>query len=573
MVPLNKRWKTAPRLPAEVDKSLHGYPAILRQILFNRGYATPELASQFLEAKQPPGTDPYNMLGMSEAVNRIERAILHSEKIIIYGDYDVDGVTATALMVEALRSLGSRVDGYIPNRFDEGYGLNIEALENLKDQGADLIVTVDCGVRSLEESDYARQLDLDLIISDHHHPGKELPTARAIINPLQPGDEYPEKDLAGVGLAYKLTSALIDRLKSQGKTSANSLSPELLLDLVALGTVADLAPLIGENRTLVRAGIKNLRETRHLGVRSLIRVSGLQQEKIKASHIGFVLGPRLNAAGRLDTALDALTLITTSDLAEAGLLAQRLELQNRERQKITRQTQEQAEQLALAEDPNPWLLFAAHPEFNPGVVGLAASRLTESYYRPAIVAQVGKEYTRASCRSIPEFHITEALDQCADLLLHHGGHAAAAGFTVSNRHLSEVVRQLRSIARQKLSEIDLRPTLFADAEIQLSDLNPEIIDYLDWLQPTGYGNRQALFISRDLRVSSSRAVGKDQSHLKMSVTDGWITWDAIAFRQGHWQENLPPMVDLIYNFEANEYMGRTTLQLNVRDLKPTNQIK
>ncbi len=571
MPQLNKRWKTAPRLPPEVDNLLHGYPPILRQILFNRGYPTPEAASQFLEAKQPPGTNPYNMLGMSEAVERLERAILHGEKVIIYGDYDVDGVTATALLVEALKLLGARVEGYIPNRFDEGYGLNIEALEKLKEEGTDLIVTVDCGSRSLDEADHARLIGLDLIISDHHHPGKELPTARAIINPHQPGDEYPEKELAGVGLAYKLTSALIDHLYAQGNTRANTLSTEPFLDLVALGTVADLAPLIGENRALVRTGIKILQETRRQGIRSLIRVAGLQEKQIKASHIGFVLGPRLNAAGRLDTALDALALVTTTDLAEAGLLAQRLEGQNRERQQITHQTQEQAEQLALAENPNPWLLFAAHPEFNPGVVGLAASRLTDLYYRPAIVAQIGKEYTRASCRSIPEFHITEALDQCAGLLLHHGGHAAAAGFTVTNHHLAELVKQLQAIASEQLSKIDLRPTLIADTEIQLSDLKPELIDYLDWLQPTGYGNRQALFVSRDLQVKSSRTVGRDQAHLKMSVTDGWTTWNAIAFRQGHWQEHLPHRVDLMYNFELNEFNGRTSLQLNVRDLKPTSQ--
>lgn len=567
----NNRWKIAPRIPPEVDNLLHGYPPIIRQILFNRGYATPELANQFLEAKQPPGTDPYNLFGISEAVERLERALSHGEKIVIYGDYDVDGVTATALLVEALEILGARVEGYIPNRFDEGYGLNIEALEKLKDEGADLIVTVDCGVRSIEEADYAHRIGLDLIISDHHHPGKELPTAWAVINPKQIGDEYPEKELAGVGLAYKLTNALVDQLKTHGNSQAKTMNLESFLDLVALGTVADLAPLIGENRTLVRKGIKILQNTQRPGIRSLIRVAGLQEKQIKASHIGFVLGPRLNAAGRLDTALDAFDLVTTMDILEAGLLAQRLERQNRERQEITHQIQEHAEYLAMAEDPNPWLLFAADPEFNSGVVGLVASRLTDLYYRPAIVAQIGQETTRASCRSIPEFHITEALDQCSDLLLHHGGHAAAAGFTVPNHQLDNLVKQLKSIASEQLSGSDLRPTLIADLEIQLSDLKPEFIDFLDWLQPTGYGNRQALFVSRDILVNNSRTVGRDQSHLKMSVTDGWITWDAIAFRQGHWHDHLPSRVDLMYNFELNEYNGRVTLQLNVRDLKPAGQ--
>lgn len=558
---MDKHWLIPPRIPLEVEQALHGFPPVLRQILYNRGYATPEEARRFLEARIPPGTDSFNLSGMSQAVERIQFAIHNAEPIAIYGDYDADGVTATALLVQLLRRLGSDVRGYIPNRFDEGYGLNIEALSSLRDQGIRLIITVDCGIRSVTEAEHARQLGVDLIISDHHHPGTEIPHAFAVINPKLPGDAYPEKDLAGVGLAYKLACALMGN--NEAGSSADS------LDLVALGTVADMAPLVGENRALVRAGLEALRQPRRQGILSLMGAAGLMPDKINASHIGFVLGPRLNAAGRLDTALAALNLLLTSDLEEAGTLSQQLDIYNRERQEITRHIQASAEQMVLADDPQALLLFAAHPDFNAGVVGLAASRLCEQYYRPSIIAARGDEFTRASCRSIPEFHITRALDQCANLLEHHGGHAAAAGFTVRNENLDELIERLRIIADQELGELDLRPVLQSDIELPLSELTPDLLTYMEWLQPTGYGNRAVHFVSRNLKVTRSQVVGRDSSHLKMVVTDGRITYDAIAFRQGHWSEHLPSHVDLLYEFEMNEFNGRVSMQLNVRDIKPS----
>ncbi len=430
------------------------------------------------------------------------------ERIAIYGDYDVDGVTSTALLYLYLSNLGANVFGYIPNRFDEGYGLNNEALSTLKDEGTDLVITVDCGIRSLEEVEHAKNLGMDIIITDHHHPGDKIPNALAVIDPKQPEDSYPEKELAGVGIAYKLASALDQQLE-------NTKSPaENYLDLVALGTVADLAPLVGENRFLVRRGLQQMRQPQRQGLLSLMGVAGLTPKRMSASDIGFGLGPRLNAAGRLDEAEAALNLLITHDIFEAGQLAQQLEIQNRERQKITRAIQGQAEDLALSADPDSMLLFAVHPDFNAGVVGLAASRLTEKYYRPSVVGHIGDEYTRASCRSIAEFHITDALDQCADLLERHGGHAAAAGFTVHNENLFELSERLKFLAKKKLSEIDLRPTISADLEIPLSDLSPTLLEHLEWMQPTGYGNHQASFISRNLKPTRYRTVGKDGSHLE-----------------------------------------------------------
>ena len=563
MTPTKKRWQIAPRISPETEKELHGYPPILRQILYNRGYATHEAARLYLEGRQPPGTEPENLLGLPEAVDRLRRAIRQHEKIAIYGDYDADGVTATALLVLYLRSLGVDAEGYIPNRFDEGYGLNIGAIKKLKDQGVNLVITVDCGIRSLEEADYARSLGLDLIISDHHHPGAEIPNALAIIDPKQPGDTYPEKDLAGVGLAYKLAAGL------SAHPEGLNIPVDDLLDLVALGTVADLVPLVGENRFLVREGLQSIRNSQRQGLRALIGVAGLNPNKISATDIGFALGPRINAAGRIGSARTALDLLTSQNLHQAGQLAQQLEIQNRERQKITRAIQAQAEELAISGDPDSLLLFAAHSEFNPGVVGLAASRLADQYYRPAIVGHIGEEFTRASCRSISEFHITAALDQCADLLKYHGGHAAAAGFTIRNENVPELIERLKAIASEQLSGQDLRPTVNADVEIPLPELKSDVLEYLQWMQPTGYGNPQAIFASRGLNITSSKTVGKGSDHLKFTVSDGWYTFDAIAFRQGHWHQQMPKRVDLMYAFEVNEFRGRKTLQLNVRDIKPS----
>ena len=563
MLPPSKRWQIADRMPEAADRELSEYSPVLRQILYNRGYATAEAARQYVLALPPQGANPENLSGIAAAVDRIAHAIHHQEPIAVYGDYDADGVTATALLYQVLQRLHANVHEYIPDRFSEGYGLNIDALTSLYQSGIRLVITVDCGVRSVAEVEHARSLGLDMILTDHHHPGDEIPAAVAVINPKLPGDAYPDKNLAGVGLAYKLAQALCSHFVPDEKWV------EEYLDLVALGTVTDLVPLTGENRSLVRAGLERIRQPQHQGVLSLIGVSGLNPRHVTAGDIAFMLGPRLNAAGRLDSALTAFNLLNTSDPNQAARYAQQLNNQNNERQRITREIQARATELAFADTPDPVLLFAADPDFNPGVVGLAASRLTELYYRPAIVAAYGEEYTRGSCRSIPEFHITQALDACTDILVHHGGHAAAAGFTVHNEHLPELVTRLQQIAANQLSQIDLRPALFADVEIDLSSLRPSLIDDLKVLQPTGMGNRSALFLTRNALVKTQRAIGKDSSHLKLVLGDAQnVIYDAIAFRMGHLAGGLPNRVDLIYAYETNIYNGQVNLQLNVRDIHP-----
>jgi single-stranded-DNA-specific exonuclease len=558
---ITKQWEVAPAPPPEAILELSGYPPILRQILFNRGYRTHEQARLFLEAQTPPGCQPINLRNLPKAIDRIKHAIKHHEKIVVYGDYDADGVTATALLGLALRLMGAEVKEYIPNRFDEGYGLNLDAMRMLFEEGTNLILTVDCGIRSWDEADYARSIGMDLIITDHHSPLGELPLAFAVINPKQPGDTYPEKNLAGVGLAYKLVEALSQTEQYPDLDSRD------YLDLVALGTVADMVPLTGENRSLVRSGLEFIRQPHRQGMMALIGVSGLTPSRITATDIGFALAPRLNASGRLESALASLHLLTSQDPMEVGQLAQWLEIQNRERQKIMRDIQTKAEKQIIIDDQIPLLLYAADPDYNAGVVGLAASRLTEQFYRPSIIASIGEKYTRGSCRSIPEFHITQALDQCKELLEHHGGHAAAAGFTLRNELLPDLVARMRNIAKEQLEELDLHPKIFAETEIPLSDLKPDLLKYLNWLQPTGMGNPMPVFMSRGLKVTRQKAIGADGSHLKLSVTDGKITYDAIAFRQGFWIAQLPQKIDLMYSFELNEFNGQVSLQLNVKDIR------
>jgi len=492
-------------------------------------------------------------------VDRIARAIRRGEPIVVYGDYDVDGVTANALLTQTLQALGARVTPYIPNRFDEGYGLNADALTRLHAEGARLVITVDCGIRPAEPVIHGQALGLDIVVTDHHHP-----PAVAVVNPRREDDAYPDKNLAGVGVAYKLAQALMQRLAPERAAEVRR-----HLDLVALGTVADVVPLRGENRHLVRAGLRLLRQPRRQGLFSLMGVAGVKPERLSAGHIGFILGPRLNAAGRLDSAMAALRLLLTEDVWEAGQLAQQLDVQNRRRQQLTEETVEAAARMAVPdpEEP-PWVLFAAHPDFNPGVVGLAAARLVERFHRPALVAQIDGEWVRGSCRSIPEVHITQALDRCGHLLERYGGHAAAAGFTVHRSRMDDFVACLTAVVAEQLRGRDLRPVLRADAEATLAELSPELLRELRWFEPTGMGNPRPRFVVRGVRMKGLRAMGAQGQHFRFTADDGTATRPAVAFRLSHRLEALPSVVDLLVTLEWNHYNAASTLQLQVRDLRP-----
>lgn len=559
---ITKRWNVYPRMPIEVSGCLEEYPPLIRQILFNRGIADMGSAKEYFHALPPDETSPFLLGGMDKAVQRILKALLDHEKIVVYGDYDVDGVTATVLLVEALTVLGAEVSPYIPDRFDEGYGINTDALDKLKLLECSLVISVDCGVRSIPEAEYCKKLGLDLIITDHHAPLQEIPNGFAVIDPKLPQDVYPFKDLAGVGVAYKLAQAVF--------TSTNRMHEmgDRWIDLVAIGTVADLAPLTSENRFLVRKGLELIQKEPRPGLAQLCKVSGIDQRKLSSTNIGFGIGPRLNAAGRMETALAAFNLLVEPDVDKAGRYARMLDEQNRARQVDTRAMVDQAMQMALEEGDKQDIIFAIHPDFSEGIVGLAASRLAEHFYRPAIVGRQGEETTRCSCRSIPEFNITQALDECKDLMEHHGGHAAAAGLTIRNEKVGVLKERMKAIARREFSGRELTPVLMADAEVNLSDLGPELYTILQKFQPIGYSNPEAQFITRGLRIVSIRDVGQEGKHLRMQLSDGWLSINAIAFNKGSMKSALmeSKKADFLYVFETNEFNGRVDFQLNVKDI-------
>jgi single-stranded-DNA-specific exonuclease len=542
---------------------------LIVQVLYNRGISTPEQAQAFLEPNRLVG-NPFQLHGMSQTVDRLRRAIRMGEPIVVYGDFDVDGVTATVLLVQTLEALGAKVKPYIPHRIDEGYGLNLEALTQLQSQGVRIVITVDCGVRSLEEISFGKRIGLDMIVTDHHAPGDELPDAFAVINPKQPLCKYPSKELSGAGIAYKLSQALL-RAQAQVPLQKERVAvvEEMLLDLVTLGTVADLVPLTGENRAFVKKGLEQLRQSERPGLQALMRQAGIRPESVDTGNIGYTLGPRLNAAGRLEHALMAYDLLMTQYPGEADDLAQKLEETNRERQRLTNEMTIKARESIVPTAETDHLLFVEAPEFPEGIVGLIASRLSEEFYRPAVAVHCGPEESRGSARSISEFNIVAALDQCRDLLVRHGGHSMAAGFTVRNENMPELRARLQEIAARELASSELAPTLDVDAVVSLSEMNWSLAKALAELAPFGYGNREPIFVSRGIIVRDSRIVGNE--HLRLLLSDGQAVWDGIAFRQGAWINALPRRIDVAYQLEERTFNGEARLQLNVKDLQPAEE--
>jgi single-stranded-DNA-specific exonuclease len=563
-----KRWEVQPEPDESVFRSLPEFPKPIVRALFHRGIADAEGARVFFESESASPADPFRLTDMERAVDRIVRAVGAGEPIVVFGDYDTDGVTATAMLVDFLSAAGGRVDAYIPSRFEEGYGLNRPALEALSAQGARLVITVDCGARSVAEAHFARDLGLDLIITDHHPPGADEPPAFAFIDPKRKDDPYPDRNLSGVGVAHRLVEAVSRRIRRP------DLRPEDYLDLVAVGTVADMVPLLGENRTLVQGGLKYLNDpARPLrpGMEQLLKVAGVVRGKLSAQGIGFILGPRLNASGRIDTADTALHLLRSKDGGIAREYAERLDAQNRARQSLTRTTVADARSLAAASggwDPGtpPAFILIADAGFNPGVIGLAASKLMEEFHRPVAVVAIEGDRARGSVRSVPGFHITEALESCSPLLERFGGHAAAAGFTVARDRLPELQDRLVRLAGGALSGGAAQPVLQIDSEVRLADLTWELHRWIARLEPCGQGNPAPVFFARGLRIRNKRCVGKDGAHLKLSLTDGRLTFDAIAFGFGRAEPSLGETVDAAFALEENDYYGRQ-MQLRVIDLR------
>jgi len=582
---LSRRWRIAPVIPPSVQQQLHELHPVVAQVLYNRGVSDATGARQFLQGA-PLDVNPFDLADMNKAVARIRQAIREQEPIAVYGDFDTDGVTATALMVQTLRALGAVVEPYIPHRIEEGYGLNTTALSMLAQDGFRLVITVDCGIRDVEAVADSVLLGLDMIVTDHHAVGPQLPGALAVINPKREGCRFPEKMLAGVGVAYFLADALLRAAKAAGEPV--TLDAGDLLDLVAIGTVADLAPLAPPpleqrtpagntdhlhlvNRTLVRRGLEVLNSARRPGLFALIEAAGLRPGQVTSTSIGFALGPRLNAAGRLESASQACELLLTNDLNEAVTLAAELNALNVRRQDETRLAQIKVRELALAElEGDLPLIFAADRSFPAGLVGLVAGRLAEEFYRPAVVIEVGEDECRGSCRSIPEFDIIRALDECADLLIRHGGHSQAAGFSVRRENLFDLKDRLFQLAEEQLRGQELRPALMIDAEVPLEQITLELARMLEYLEPFGHRNPQPLLMTSNMQILDSRRVGKDGAHLKLTLGEMGFRIDAIAFRLGERMDSLPRRVDVVYHLEVNEWNGRRKPQLNVRDIRPAN---
>ncbi|HUW10150.1 MAG TPA: DHH family phosphoesterase [Anaerolineae bacterium] len=725
-----KRWHVCPVISESFRSQFSEHSPLVLQILYNRGLSTPNEVSAFLGRSQE-FHNPFLLQGMNEAVTRIRWAIQRGETLAVYGDFDADGVTATVLLTQTLAALGARVVPYIPHRVDEGYGLHKNALTTLARMPVQLVITVDCGIRSVEEVAHARQLGLDMILTDHHSVGPDLPQAIAVVNPRRPDCPYPFKDLAGVGVAFKLAQALIraeksargqsgpeiaiceedlldlvaigtiadvvpligenrhlvkrgldqlnragiassdrgssgpareqshheyplrpglrslmheagvkpgsvdaatigfvlgPRLNAAGRLKSAMLSYELLqtadqdraeelaqaliraeksargqsgpeialseedlLDLVAIGTVADVVPLVGENRHLVKRGLDKLNrsgtaysdigssgparaQSHHKyplrpGLRSLMHEAGVKPGTADAAAIGFVLGPRLNAAGRLKSAMLSYELLQTDDEAQAEELARELGRLNRRRQELTRETMQTVRE-QIREEGDAYLHLVAGEDIEAGIAGLVAGRLAEEFYRPTVVVEKRERWSKGSCRSIAEFNITLALDRCADLLQRHGGHAMAAGFTVATDRLPALKERLQTIAEAELAGEELLPTLSIDAEVELQELDWATYTLLGQLEPFGYGNPAPLLLSRGVEVKEHRTVGAEASHLKLTLSDGQRPWDAIAFRLGEWDGQMPRRLDVAYTLEVNEWNGRKRLQLNVQDLQP-----
>lgn len=568
---ISKRWTVAPAAPQPLLRQYKGLSPVLAQILYNRGLQTPEEAYHFLYDKDIT-VDPFAMKDMEKAVARIRRAIKTREPIVVYGDFDADGVTSTTLMMQVLNRLGANARAYIPHRVDEGYGLNTPALQELAEQGVKLVITVDCGIRSVQEVADGKAAGLDIVVTDHHSVGPEIPQADAVVNPQQ-ADCAGEPNLAGVGVAFMVARALLldGWRRNGGSAEPYKAVIDSLLDLVAIGTVADIMPLnVPLNRSLVRRGLEVLNQAQRPGIQALMEVAGLQPGQITAMSIGFGLGPRINAAGRLDSALVAYKLLSAQTVEEARGYAEALQTLNSKRQSLTREAQGRIQTYIDAGGlGNGNLIFAADDAVSPGIVGLVAGRLTEAYYRPAIILDKGLEESHASCRSIPEFHITQALDACADLLVRHGGHAQAAGFTIMNHNIDVLERRLLEMAEQALAGRELLPILPIDMELPMRQLSSHMVDELSALEPTGNGNEQPVFLTRGVRVVDYRTVGSDDQHLKMRVVaEGEPPIDCIGFRLGHWNGAMPDYLDVVYNLEMNEWQGRRNLQLNLKDVRP-----
>ncbi|HEY4391080.1 MAG TPA: single-stranded-DNA-specific exonuclease RecJ [Paenibacillus sp.] len=557
-------WNLSP-CDLEVSRQLQqqlGIPAMLASLLVTRRITNPEDVSNFLDHSLTGLHDPYQMSGIEEAVPRIRKAIEAGERILIYGDYDADGVSSTALMIELMRTLQANFEFYIPHRSKEGYGLHNHVLKQAHDNGVSLIITVDTGISAVEQIAYAAELGIDVIVTDHHEPPAKLPEAYTLINPKLPYCSYPFKGLAGVGVAYKLASALL------GEDT-----PAAWLELVALGTIADLMPLMDENRVLVRMGLEQMTASSFPGISALLHTAGWKEGEVTSTNVAFGLAPRINAAGRMNHAFNALNVLTATSMEVAEDAAEKLDLLNRERQQLVDDIVGEAfERIEAAEAVGtlPDVLVVAGEGWNVGVVGIVASKILERYYRPTLVLGINAVTgeCKGSARSIPGFDIYEALTHCDALLDHYGGHPSAAGMSLHRDRLEEFEQKLNEFAQNVLRPEHFIPSLQADLECRLREITLPVIEQLSRMAPFGMENPSPRLLVRDAELLDYRQMGKDGKHLKLTIRQDGSMIEAVAFGKGEVFKLLTPeaRVDLVVEAAINEWNGQRKPQLFIQDI-------
>jgi len=552
------RWNLLPPVSAKEITDIPDLPPLIVRLLFNRGITDSSQAELFINADERLSSDPELLPDIQPATARIFRALLSGESIAVYGDFDVDGITGAALLTQGLKALGGNVTPYIPHRLKEGHGLNTSALEQLQQQGISLVVTVDCGVTGVAPVGKAKRKGLDIVITDHHTPLDELPPAIAIVDPKRSDSAYPFVEFSGVGVGFKLLQAIY---RGMGKEQ----ELEQFLDLVALGTVADMMPMLGENRYLVRRGLELLKKKPRVGIKEMAELARLDINNIDSEGISWTLAPRLNAAGRLENAMTSYNLLMTESADEARRLATSLEERNSQRQQLTARAFTRAREQVMAEGISPLLITRGY-DYQGGILGLIAGRLSSEFYRPSIAIKVGEKYCSASCRSIPEFDIIRAIDCCSHLLTRYGGHSQAAGFTLLTENLPHLEQQLRQIAGEELAEVDLRPRIDIDAEVLLDELNEDTFQSIQILAPFGQGNPLPTFISRNVLVADCRHMGNNGDHLRLKLGQGEAVMDAVAFGLGNCPPGVNSAIDIVYNLEMNRWGGEENLRLNILDM-------
>lgn len=563
---MGKKWIISEKINDEFKQKFPEIDPVILQLLYNRGLDNQDKIDRFLGPDYLNDQhDPYLFNDMKKAVGYILSAIENKKKIVVYGDYDADGVSSTAIMYLALKRMGSKnLSVYIPNRISEGYGINTEAVNEMARDGVNLIISVDCGVTAVEEVRLAQEKGIEVVITDHHLPGKELPAAEAVICPTVSQEKYPFKELAGAGVAFKLAQALLREEEN------NEAFEKWLLDIVAIGTVADVVPLLGENRTLVKWGLLVLNKTQRLGLVELIEGANLKRP-LEAYNIGWHIAPRLNAAGRMDHANTAYELLITDDEAEAIAIVNDLNEKNQSRQKVTEEMMKiSLEQIGLPGDKDK-ILFSCYDGWSAGLVGLAAGRLCDRFNRPVIVMGKNRDKYVGSGRSIPEFDITRALGECSDYLEEFGGHRAACGLTIiGEENFNKFQDKIKKVASKQLKGVKLMPSLHIEAEVELGEINWELIDALEKFEPFGEGNLEPVLVSYNLEIYDIVTMGGNKQHLRLDLKEGGLIKKFVGFNMvERYIEKIKvgDRVDVAYKAGVNEWNGNREIEFKIVDLK------